>query len=64
MGESLPVACQDWANTKAAWRFFANDRISEAEILAGLIRGAITAFIIDRRFDRAAISAGAVLPPL
>ena len=35
MGDSIPLACQDWANTKAAYRFFANDRISEAEILAG-----------------------------
>src|SRR6266851_3859705 len=35
MGESLPLACQDWANTKAAYRFFSNDRINEAEILAG-----------------------------
>ena len=22
MGESIPLACQDWANTKAAYRFF------------------------------------------
>ncbi len=35
MGESLPLACQDWANTKAAYRFFSNERVSEAEILAG-----------------------------
>src|SRR5512144_3143210 len=35
MGESIPLACQDWANTKAAYRFFANERISEAEILEG-----------------------------
>src|SRR5229473_1522142 len=35
MGESLPLACQDWANTKAAYRFFPNDRINEAAILAG-----------------------------
>src|SRR5215213_8755765 len=35
MGASLPLACQDWANTKAAYRFFANDRVSEAKILAG-----------------------------
>jgi hypothetical protein len=26
--------CQDWANTKAAYRFF-NERISESNILAG-----------------------------
>jgi hypothetical protein len=35
MGESIPLACQDWANTKAAYRFFSNDRVSEEEILAG-----------------------------
>lgn len=35
IGESIPMACQDWASTKAAYRFFANDRVSETEILAG-----------------------------
>ena len=35
IGGSLPIVCQDWANTKAAYRFFANDRVSEAQILAG-----------------------------
>src|ERR1700758_3878917 len=35
VGESIPLACQDWANTKAAYRFFSNDRVSEREILAG-----------------------------
>lgn len=35
LGASLPFACQDWANTKAAYRFLANTRVSEAEILAG-----------------------------
>ena len=35
MGPSVPLVCQDWANTKAAYRFFANDRVSEADILAG-----------------------------
>jgi hypothetical protein len=35
IGASLPLACQDWAATKAAYRFFDNDRVSEAEILAG-----------------------------
>src|ERR1700716_1876352 len=34
-GESIPMACQDWANTKAAYRFLSNDRIDEHEILAG-----------------------------
>lgn len=35
MGKSVPCACQDWANTKAAYRFFANDHVSEGQILAG-----------------------------
>lgn len=35
MGASTPLACQDWANTEAAYRFFSNDRVSEEEILAG-----------------------------
>jgi len=35
IGASLPLACQDWANTKAAYRFFSNDRVGEEQILAG-----------------------------
>src|SRR5690348_4806525 len=35
MGDSIPLACQDWANTKAAYRFFSNDRVSDEDILAG-----------------------------
>ena len=35
MGASLPLACQDWASTKAAYRFFSNDRVGEDQILAG-----------------------------
>jgi hypothetical protein len=35
MGQTIPLACQDWANTKAAYRFFSNPRISEEEILSG-----------------------------
>ncbi len=35
VGESLPTACQDWANTKAAYRFFSNPNLTEGEILAG-----------------------------
>jgi hypothetical protein len=34
-GESIPMACQDWANTKAAYRFFSNQRVNERDILAG-----------------------------
>ena len=35
MGETIPTACEDWANTKAAYRFLSNDRVSEADILSG-----------------------------
>lgn len=35
VGESIPFACQDWASTKAAYRFFSNDRVNEKEILSG-----------------------------
>jgi len=35
MGQSIPLVCQDWTNAKAAYRFFSNDRVSEADILAG-----------------------------
>ena len=35
LGASLPFACQGWAGTKAAYRFFSNARVSEAQILAG-----------------------------
>src|SRR5450631_3257337 len=34
-GGSIPLVCQDWANTKAAYRLADNDRVIEAEILAG-----------------------------
>ncbi len=29
------MVCQDWVNTKAAHRFFSNDRVSGADILGG-----------------------------
>jgi len=35
VGRSIPWACQDWAAAKAAYRFFANDRVSDEQILAG-----------------------------
>ena len=37
-GDTIPLVCQDWANTKAAYRFLDNDRVSEVEILAGHLR--------------------------
>lgn len=35
IGAALPAACQDWAATKAAYRFFSNPRVDESIILAG-----------------------------
>jgi hypothetical protein len=35
IGESIPLVCQDWANTKAAYRFLSNQRVTEAGILSG-----------------------------
>ena len=35
MGQSIPFACQDWANAKGAYRFLSNGRVTEADILAG-----------------------------
>jgi hypothetical protein len=35
IGQSIPLACQDWANTKAAYRFFSNSRVNEQAILGG-----------------------------
>lgn len=35
MGDTLPLACQDWAATKAAYRFLDNPRVDESTILAG-----------------------------
>jgi hypothetical protein len=34
-GQPLPLACEDWANTKAAYRFLSNDAVTEEQILAG-----------------------------
>lgn len=35
MGQSIPFACQDWASTKAAYRFLSNERVNERNILSG-----------------------------
>jgi hypothetical protein len=34
IGETIPMACQDWASTKAAYRSFSNQRVSEQGILS------------------------------
>jgi hypothetical protein len=35
VGSSIPQACGDWAGAKAAYRFLANARVDEADILGG-----------------------------
>ena len=35
VGQTIPFVCRDWANTKAAYRFFSNDRVNEEAILSG-----------------------------
>lgn len=35
IGQTIPLACQDWTNTKAAYRFLSNGRVNEMAILAG-----------------------------
>ena len=49
IGGSIPFACQDWAATKAAYRFLSNARVDEEKILAGH-------FLCTR--ERFAVSAG------
>jgi len=34
-GQSIALVCQDWVNTKAAYRFLSNEHVSEADILGG-----------------------------
>ena len=36
----IPLACEDWANTKAAYRFLSKALVNGAPILAGQIRAA------------------------
>ena len=35
VGQSIPFSCQDWANTKAAYRFISNPKVNEDDILSG-----------------------------
>jgi hypothetical protein len=44
IGDSIPFTCQDWASTKAAYRFLANERVSEDKILAGQLAAPELAF--------------------
>jgi len=44
IGSTVPLACQDWAATKAAYRFFSNPRVDESIILAGHFAATTTRF--------------------
>jgi Transposase DNA-binding len=44
VGAPLPLACQDWANTKAAYRFLSSERFGEDAILAGHFRATASRF--------------------
>ena len=35
LGQTIPLGCQDWTNTKAAYRFLSNGRVNETAILDG-----------------------------
>ncbi len=44
IGGTLPMACQDWAATKAAYRFCDNPRIDDGVILAGHVAATAARF--------------------
>ncbi|GLR92177.1 hypothetical protein GCM10007857_88970 [Bradyrhizobium iriomotense] len=54
MGQSIPLVYQDWANTKAAYGFFSNERVNEADILGGHF---------EATHERATTTEGPILPP-
>src|SRR4051812_4076651 len=47
VGESIPLVCQDWANTKAAYRFLSNEHVSEGAILAGHFQSTRDRFLAE-----------------
>ena len=51
IGGTVPMACQDWAATKAAYRFFSNRRVDEGVILAGHFAATKAAVRRDLRPD-------------
>ncbi|MGC8561562.1 MAG: IS4/Tn5 family transposase DNA-binding protein, partial [Phycisphaerae bacterium] len=42
VGKGIPLACQDWAATKAAYRFLSNGRVDEGMILQGHLQSTRT----------------------
>ena len=45
IGKPIPMACQDWANTKAAYRFLSNKKVNEQDILAGHFHATANRFL-------------------
>ena len=46
IGDTIPTACQDWApNTKAAYRFLSNPKVTEQDILAGHFQSTAERFL-------------------
>ncbi|MFT0175280.1 transposase, partial [Paraburkholderia mimosarum] len=48
MGQTIPLACQDWANTKAAYRFQDNERVNEQDILSGHFQATAERFSVTK----------------
>jgi hypothetical protein len=44
IGQGIPMACQDWSATKAAYRFLDNEKVDEAAILAGHLQATRSRF--------------------
>jgi hypothetical protein len=42
--QTIHFACQDWAATKAAYRFLSNNRVSEQDILSGHFQASAECF--------------------
>ena len=45
MGESIPLVCQDWADTKAAYRFFSEERVIEEHNLGAHFQSTCDRFV-------------------
>ncbi|MHC4887629.1 MAG: IS4/Tn5 family transposase DNA-binding protein [Planctomycetota bacterium] len=50
LGNPIPLACQDWAATKGAYRFLSNDRVDESCILEGHFQATARRFESTRGF--------------
>jgi hypothetical protein len=60
LGQTIPLACQDWANTKAAYRFFSNPRITQLAILFASRNSTQSSFGFGRPASRKAFREAAI----